>query len=207
MPPLSEAFTLVEDEPTLFDDYHDLTSARMADMNAQLVTALRNHYPELIVTTVSSYNCSFLGFAAAGHATAELDTDHETILSVRGVVGPARRGGSPSIGSGVLFARYHYKWGTEDFILYTVGTVQYILKEPRGDETPLSNSSVVDALLLAIGTLMFKEIPAIYVYDRYWRRSTALWEQVSKAKWDDVILDPKMKKALTEVAGKFFDSA
>jgi SpoVK/Ycf46/Vps4 family AAA+-type ATPase len=84
--------------------------------------------------------------------------------------------------------------------------VQYILKEPRGSETVTSHSSIVDSLLVTIGAWLTKEEPAIYVFDGYWTRSTKLWQEVKKAKWEDVILDPKMKKALTEVATKFFDS-
>ena len=109
-----------------------------------------------------------------------------------------------------FFARYHYSWNSEDFILYTIvegyGTVQYILKEPKGNETVTSHSSIVDSLLATIGAWLTREEPAIYVFDGYWARSTKLWQEVKKAKWEDVILDPKMKKALTEVATKFFDS-
>lgn len=106
--------------------------------------------------------------------------------------------------------RYKYTWSNENFILYTIvlgyGSMQFILKEPRGNETTMSHSSVVDQLLATIGAWLIKEEPAIYVYDGYWTRSTKLWEEVRKAKWSDVILDPKQKKALTEVASKFFDS-
>lgn len=37
-------------------------------------------------------------------------------------------------------------------------------------------------------------------------RSHTLWEQVQKASWDKVILDPEFKKSLTDVSEKFFDS-
>lgn len=87
-----------------------------------------------------------------------------------------------------------------------MASLQYILKEPIGDETTTSHSSVVDRLLSTIGAWLIKEEPAIYVYDGGWTRSTKLWDEVKKAKWEDVILNPKMKKALTEVANKFFDN-
>ena len=92
-------------------------------------------------------------------------------------------------------------------IIVGLSSLQYILKEPRGNETTTSRSSVVDRLLSTIGAwLITPDEPAIYVYDGYWMRSTKLWNEVKKAKWEDVILDPKMKKALTEVANRFFDS-
>lgn len=110
----------------------------------------------------------------------------------------------------VHYAKYNYTWNNEHFILYTVilglSTLQYILKEPHGDETTTSHSSVVDRLITTIGAWLIREEPAIYIFDGYWSRSTKLWDEVKKAKWEDVILDPKMKKALTQVANKFFDN-
>lgn len=210
----SEAFTIIEDDgshsPRLFDDYQKGTSGKMTDLDVQLATALREKHPGLIVTSVPSLNCNLLQFAAAGFATADVDEDSEPVLRWRGFVGPSHRGGSGFLADNIFFAKYHYKWSNEDFILYTVrigyGSVQYILKEPRGNETPSSHSIVTDALLTSIGAWLTEEIPAIYVFDGYWARSTKLWEEVEKASWDDVILDPKMKRALTEVSGKFFDS-
>lgn len=110
----------------------------------------------------------------------------------------------------VYYGRYNYTWNNEHFILYTIvlglNMFQYILKEPQGSETTTSHSSVVGRLLSTIGAWLIKEEPAIWVYDGGWMRSTKLWEEVKKAKWEDVILDSKMKKALTEVANKFFDN-
>ncbi|KAF2876320.1 P-loop containing nucleoside triphosphate hydrolase protein [Massariosphaeria phaeospora] len=213
----SDEFTFIENEATrgskplrLFDDYQKFTSGKTTDLDVQIVTALRAKHPELIVTTVPGSNCNLLQFSAAGYAQAELDDDTEPVLRWRGFVGPAHRGGSGGLADAIFFARYKYTWNNENFILYTVvegyGTVQYILKEPRGNENMYSHSSVVDSLLATIGAWLIKEEPAIYVYDNYWTRSTKLWEEVKKAHWEDVILDEKMKKALTEVAGKFFDS-
>lgn len=195
---------------TLFSDFHHLTSAPTLDLDTQIVTALREKHPDLIVTTVPAYNCNLLQFAAAGFATADLDEDTEPILRWRGFAGPSHRGGTGSVIDSIFFARFNYKWANEAFIFYSVlvGTtrLQYILKEPVGDETPRSDSSVVTKLLATIGAWLIKEEPAIYVYDGFWTRSTKLWEEVEKARWEDVILDPKMKKAVTEVASKFFDS-
>ena len=120
------------------------------------------------------------------------------------------QGGSGSLAELVYYGKYNYTWNNEHFILYKIiigmSSFQYILKEPQGSETTNSHSSVVDRLLATIGAWLTKEEPAIYIYDGGWSRSTKLWDEVKKAKWEDVILDPKMKKALTEVANKFFDN-
>lgn len=141
---------------------------------------------------------------------AELDEDAEPVMRWRGFVGPEHRGGNGYLADSVFFGRWRYTWNGESFILYNVlvgiSIIQYILKEPVGTETTSSHSSVVDRLMSTIGAWLLKEEPAIYVYDRYWARSTKLWKEVEKARWEDVILNPKMKKALTEVATKFFDN-
>jgi hypothetical protein len=109
-----------------------------------------------------------------------------------------------------FFARYRYRWAQEDFLLYTVklgySEMQYILKEPRGDENLQGHSRVVDTLLTAIGSWMSIEPDALYVFDRYWQKSPAMWKEVQKASWDKVILDPKMKTELVDVCETFFDS-
>ncbi|KAL9096156.1 MAG: hypothetical protein Q9165_001679 [Trypethelium subeluteriae] len=212
-----EVFTLVSGgsgRNRLFDEYEDLTSAKMADLDIQITSYLRSQNPELIVTTVPSYNVGLLAFAYAGHATAEIDTKTESIARWRGYNPPVTRGGSGGGGPGqlaeaIFFAKYHYKWNEEDFILYTVGSgnnqLQYILKEPRHGEDQLSHSSVTDSLVRAVGTWQY-DIKGIWVYDRFWRLDPQLYERVKDASWDDVILDPSMKKDLTEVSENFFDS-
>ncbi|KAF2644191.1 P-loop containing nucleoside triphosphate hydrolase protein [Massarina eburnea CBS 473.64] len=198
--------------PQLFPEYQQMTSNKVADLDVQITTALREKYPELIVTTVPASNVDFLQFAAAGFALAKLEEDAEPVLRWRGFIGPAHRGGTGYLADATFFARYRYAWNDEHFILYIVQlgltTLQYILKEPVGNETTASHSSVVDHLISKIGAWLTRdtELPAIYVYDQYWTRSTKLWEEVKKARWEDVILDPKKKKALTEVANKFFDN-
>lgn len=215
----SEPFTLVEPssfvEPSsghrLFDDYRELTSGRTVDLDIQISASLKKQFPEMIVTTVPAYNCNLLAFAAAGYATAERDTKTDSVASWRFYVSPGRRGGNGGVYESVFFAKYHYRWSGEDFILYTVlvgyYVLQYILKEPQNGETPTTSSVITDALLVAIGTLSDKTSEgSILVYDGYWRYSRELWEHVQKASWDKVILDPDMKRELTEVSEKFFDS-
>ncbi|KAF2810075.1 P-loop containing nucleoside triphosphate hydrolase protein [Mytilinidion resinicola] len=209
----SEAFTFLEKDdkqPQLFDDFQRFNSGKATDIDVQVTAALRAKYPELCVTSVPSSNCNLLQFVAAGYATAHLDKENEPVLRWRGFVGPSHRGGSGHLADAIFFAKYNYEWNSNNFILYNVtigyGQVQYVLTGPVGDETTYSNSAVTDALLSSIGAWLTKEEPAIYVYDGYWRRDAKLWESVEKSSWDDVILDPKMKKALKEVTGKFFDS-
>lgn len=174
-----------------------------------MTKALRAKYPELNLTTVA--NVPLLYFAAAGYAVADLDTETDSIFRWRGWVPPYERGGHGYISDATFFGKYHYQWANEHYILYlcTLGPVQlqYVLKEPAEGETQVSHCAATDALIKAAAEALSGDpTKYIYVYDRYWYRSTALYEEVEKASWDNVILSPKTKHALTKVSNDFFDS-
>ncbi len=203
-----EPFTLISEPPSqnAYPDYESFTSAKIADIDIQVNKSMHEHYPELNVTTVPTLNCPLLQFAASGHATAEIDTKTESIRRFRGFIPPDRREGNGQLGEAIFFAKYHYKWGKEDFILYTVGSMQYILKEPGEGEDQLSHCHVTDTLIRAAAIAFLDANKYIYVYDRYWMRSKQLWEEVQKSSWDKVILDHKMKDALKDISQNFFDN-
>lgn len=205
----TEPFTLVEETSaaTLNDKFQELLSAKTADHDIQYVTRLREQYPELTVTAVPVNNCNLSAFAASGHASAELVNEpDEPVASWRGWVPALGHGEKGGIGQTTFFAKYHYKWSSEDFVVYIVGGIQYILKEPRGGETALSTSKLVDSLIAAAGVWQYSDPEIVWVFDGYWQRSKALFDQVRKAEWENVILDPKQKNAVQDVSTKFFDS-
>ena len=150
---------------------------------------------------------NLLAFAFAGHATATLDIVDESILRTRYFYG------SGTLSESRAFAKYLYKWGEEYFIVYVVQVgyyqMQYIFKEPSGEETVMSSNGKTDDLIRTIGKWQIPPPPGdkwVYVYDGYWFRSKALYEQVKNASWDDVILNERMKKQITGLMHKFFDS-
>lgn len=209
-----EAFTLVtrSSHTKLYDDYEELYSGHAYEGLTFLIAAIRRQYPELCLTVTNTYSPALLRFAAAGYASAELDTKTDSIERFRGYYpGDSRRGAPEQLVEGRAFAKYHYRWGTEDFIVYVIQTgnitMNYILKEPTEGETILSNSSVTDALMMAVGRWQYpKDDEYVFIYDGYWRASKELWQQVQKAEWKDVILNEEMKTTLVELMKKFFDS-
>jgi transitional endoplasmic reticulum ATPase len=208
----TEPFTLIEESTSsgphhLFDNVADLSSAKTADHDLQYVAALRRANPEMIVTSIPAINVNLRAFAASGFATCELDTSTDSFASWRGYVAPAVRSGSGQLGEQIHFAKYHYSWSQEDFILYTVGNVQYMLKERVGSEHALGPSHITDKLILTVGEWQSSSLnQTVLVYDGYWQRSRDMWLAAQKASWDKVILDETMKTALTSVVDTFFDS-
>ena len=155
---------------------------------------------------------SLLQFAAGGNATADLDIKDEAVKRLRYFyAGDPRRGTPDMLVEGRTFAKYYYKWGNEYFIVYIIqmgfSQIQYILKDPAEGETTMSRNGVTDRL---IGTVGQWQKPAdynyVYVFDSYWMASRALYQEIQKANWDDVILNEGMKRTLTELMHKFFDS-
>lgn len=223
----TEAYTLVTatSHHQGFDDYVDINSGKGYDLNLSLQAALRRQYPELALTATVANNGTFLlfapipdtvqlishgtpvnllAFAFAGHATATLDIIDESVLRTRYFSAPS------SLSEARTFAKYLYKWGDEYFIVYIVQlsyyvTMQYIFKEPSEGETIMSGNGKADELVRTVGKW---QIPPplgdkwVYVYDRYWVRSKALYEQVKNASWDDVILNEGMKKQITGLMHK-----
>ncbi|KAL8946048.1 MAG: hypothetical protein Q9222_007499, partial [Ikaeria aurantiellina] len=209
-----ETFTLVNEtgQHKVYDDYDKLSNGHLTDPQTYLTAVFRKEYPELAVTCTYASNPALLRFAAAGHATAELDLKDESINRVRGYApGNARYGYTEGIYESRYFAKYNYRWGSEFFILYVIAigynVYNFILKEPGTDESTLSIPKAVDELIMACGRWSHPvDYDFIYVYDGYWTASKSLWEQVQKARWDDVILDEEMKKTVVELMTKFFDS-
>jgi hypothetical protein len=213
----SEAFTFIDhmadqgqnDEPyQLLDKYTELTSAKTVGPAFQLLASLRTEYPDHVVTYAHLLTLPLIAFAAAGYATATLDIETDSIHRIRTWQQPIRRGASGHLDEAKIFAKYNYTYGKEDFVLYVVAPyyAQYILKKCGPGETQLSHSVATDTLLAKVGQHFFKERKGVYVYDLGWRLDFGLYEQVQKASWDKVILDPKMKKELTRISGRFFDS-
>lgn len=169
---MEEPFTLVEETAKegpyhLFDDLRHLTSAKTADHDLQFVASLRKAYPEMIVTVIPATNTPLRAFAATGLATCEVDKDTDSYASWRGYIAPAKRSSKGAVGEAVDFAKYHYKWNDEDFILYTVRSVQYVLKECRQGEHALGPSKATDVLIQTVGDYVSSITDIVWVYDGY----------------------------------------
>jgi hypothetical protein len=192
-------------------EYFKHSSADRINTNAFITDALRAEYPELHLTTVSTYLCNILNYAQAGHAgVAPIDNERDRLI-VRQYIPPANRlgGGAGALADGVKFAKYLLDWQSKEYVLFVIecsdGTLYY------GNETLqfLLSPSVeaTDRLLLEAGQWSSVLHNEIYVFDQgYWSKSSELYESVMKASWDDVILKEDKKKAIISDAVTFFDS-
>lgn len=179
-----------------------------------IARALKTQYPSLELTIVNMNNCQLLSYAAAGHAVAQpvADSDADPAnLSWKHFLPPARHldGGNGALGEQPLFAKYLYRWSSHEFIVYLVdgrdGGGSY--PQVRNFYILSSEPRVADRLILEAGKWSDDLHEEILVFDQgNWTKSKELYASVRHARWEDVILDEGMKKAVIEDHLSFFRS-
>ncbi|KAL8822964.1 MAG: hypothetical protein Q9191_006311 [Dirinaria sp. TL-2023a] len=196
---------------SVFNEFNTISSAPTVFTDAPIAGAIRKSYPELYLNISPSHECDYLGYAAAGGATATPVDSEDSLpsnLTWKFYAPPARRldGGSGVIANQVQFGKYLYTWEGHEFILYII----------RGAEGlyPLQNSyllgeskEITEACMLAACQYENALHEEIWVFDGgYWQKSQELWQSVQHASWDDVILEESMKKAIMGEVNKFYNS-
>jgi len=193
----------------VFQEFIEISSAPQVYTDAPMVEAIRKAYPELHLTISDS--CDYLGFAAAGQATAiPIDSEGSTPpnLTWKDYYAPARRldGGPGGLADDVQFGKYMYTWQEKEFILYVVLTshpyyprkVNYLLGPAK---------EITEACMLAACQYSNELHDQVWVFDKgRWQKNSELWQSVKHASWDDVILEEGMKKSIMGEINNFFDS-
>lgn len=175
-----------------------------------MVDSIRKEYPNLHLTVCPTSTCNILAYAAAGHAgLAPIDNARDR-LSWRSYYSPANRlNGRGVLADSVKFGKYLLDWKNKEFVIYVVegrdGSMPYGVQRNQ-----YILSSVVDAtntLLIDAGEWTNTLHDEVWVFDGgYWQKNKELYDAAMKSSWDDVILDPVMKKAIKDDVGNFFDS-
>ena len=194
----------------VYQEFYEHSTGRRVNTDEVIVEAIRKQYPELHLTISPTYNLSLLSFAAAGHAQATpVDEDNSLSenLKWRMYVGPAKRLDNTKgyLYDSVQFGKFLYKWHDHDFLLYSIVGALGPYSQPM--TYLLGSKELNDQLMLAAGKFSTDIHDSVLVFDGgYWQKSSELWQSVQSASWDDVILDPAMKKSIVGEVTKFFDS-
>ncbi|KAG7449020.1 P-loop containing nucleoside triphosphate hydrolase protein [Guyanagaster necrorhizus] len=169
--------------------------------------ALRKLYPKHSVVTTSDYRLNLLNFPEAYKIPMEA-----TPLVSELVFRPLAKNISPIpgvIAELVEFGVFHLAWQKYDFILYMVRcpvgsmgvyvTQTFLVHE--GSEDPARS------LFLAAGLWSDQLHNEIWVFNQgFWQKDYALWTEVQKADWRDVILKEEFKEAFKKDVYGFFTS-
>ena len=191
-------------------------SGQRVNSEVVLQNALRDLHRPDTVTWIDADDCDILGFAQAGHADARIDDDDDTYTAIRRYKSPARALDEPqgSILDMVLFARWTYKWNGRSVVCYKMEWTDYGFREKSLYAIVTDNSSLVkgrctytEELIKTCGTWTRQLHDEVYIYeDGYWQKDKTLFNAVSKASWDDVIINPTMKTSLINDVESFFGS-
>jgi transitional endoplasmic reticulum ATPase len=181
---------------------------------------IADHHPNHHLINVDQAHFDFSEFAAAGHATEELELEDNSIDVGREYEAPyggRTYGQEAEVSEKVYWGRFKYSWQGKEFILYKVSwkyeydqdTMWSFVLYPRaaGEELK-AKSEHIDDLLLAIGRYSSMPHADIFVFADDWTyRSKSMYHSIKNAHWDDVILDPGMKDALMKDVISFFQPA
>ncbi|OAL54051.1 proteasome-activating nucleotidase [Pyrenochaeta sp. DS3sAY3a] len=195
-------------------------SAPRTETKSHFLELIRDTYPLYHVTEVDEKRISLFEFAAAGKASIVLDDESESLHATR-YWRSVGEGIEKKVHPGKLkddyrFVRFQYTWEDKEYLVYNAKW-QDMLKScesPFYILYPRSKGSISDGhcaetddLVLAAGKWTSQLHDEIFVFDDgHWDKSKDLWRSVNGASWDDVILDPEMKKNLIEDVQGFFDN-
>ncbi|THH11720.1 hypothetical protein EW145_g459 [Phellinidium pouzarii] len=185
-----------------FTGWVDKASAQFARPNIIGADLLRKLYPKHSLVMSQDYNLNILGYPGAVSIPIKPD---EVITN--SVFQPVGRGTAGMLLSSVEFGCFMTAWDKYEFTIYIVRYIEglgsysqhFILHE--GSDTPSRG------LLSAAGAWSFELHDEIWVFNQgFWSKNHALWKDVQKAKWEDVILKDSFKKALQNDVYSFYDS-
>ncbi|CCO31902.1 putative ATPase YjoB [Rhizoctonia solani AG-1 IB] len=165
---------------------------------------LRDKYPDHSLVVTDDWQVNILNLEEVTWKPldgVELQT-HVTFIA------PSRRGQSGQVGRYVRFGGFDLWWKQERFIVFVaswssafgVTTQHFILKEGKDETASLG-------LLMAAGYQSGQIGDSVLVFnDGYWQNDYALWEEVQKSDWKDVILSPDFKQQIQSDLKNFFAS-
>ncbi|KAM0708389.1 hypothetical protein Q7P35_005040 [Cladosporium inversicolor] len=202
--------------PHGFNAILDHGSSQRVNSEVLLQNALRDVHRPDTVTWINAEDCDILGFAEAGHANARTDDGDDTYTAIRRYKIPMRALDEPegSVIDDVLFARWGYEWNGRSVVCYKMEWTDYGFDEKNyyaivtdGRSLAKGRCTYTEELIKACGTWTRQLHDEVYVYeDGYWQKDKTLFSAVSKASWDDVIINPTMKTTLINDVESFFGS-
>ena len=200
-------------------DWQAHFSSQRPETYLTILDSLRRSYPKHFVS-IAPENAGLMKYAKAGNADAVFDEDGEKYAVVRTYTPGDRRSGvdSGETTDDVKFGGYSYSWKGQEFIVYHANYIvdytfqqkqefYFVLYERTKVNAGETRPKAVDDLI-ATATKWNNDLHGeIFMYDREeWTKSKKLWQSVQQATWDDVILDPEVKKALINDVEGFFDN-
>lgn len=205
---------------SILSNFETHTNGHRVETKDVCLRLIRQTYPDYHVTEVAENRVSLFEYADAGKANLALDSDEDSFHATRrwSSVGERieKKLHPGKLNDDFRFARFQYIWEGKEFLIYFIvwkdmlesqQRMFYIL-HPRNEANIVEGHCTdTDELVLAAGKWTSQLHDEIFVFDDgHWEKSKELWKSVHGSSWDDVILDPEMKKNIIEDVQGFFDN-
>ena len=205
--------TIVKVQDGVYGSFYDNAQSKRVVTEEVIAEAIRKQYPSLTLTITPTRECNLLAFASAGHASAtpiDAQKDHAENLKIRLYVPPAQRSQQGFLADWIQFGKYLYKWEqhgkVHEFIVYIAvgGQVPYTSSMTYINGVDQQST---DELMLAASKFAEDIHDRVLLFDGgYWKLSAELYQSIQDSNWDDVILEPEMKRSIKGEIDKFFNS-
>ncbi|KAH7343407.1 P-loop containing nucleoside triphosphate hydrolase protein [Rhizoctonia solani] len=165
---------------------------------------LRDKYPDHSLVVTADWQVNILNLEGATWKPLE----GVELQSQVAFIAPSRRDQPAQVARSIRFGGFDVWWKEERFIVFIASwsagfamtTQHFILKEGKDETASLG-------LLMAAGYQFGQIGDSILVFnDGYWQNDYALWEEIQKADWKDVILSPDFKQEIQSDVTNFFAS-
>ncbi|CAE6411716.1 unnamed protein product [Rhizoctonia solani] len=186
------------------EEWRKHCSSNREDTDTFLTTMLREKYPDYSLVVTDDWQVTILNLE--GVAWKPLDgVELQTHVAF---IAPSRRDQSGQVARSIRFGGFDLWWKEERFIVFVaswssgfgITTQHFILKEGKDETASLG-------LLMAAGYQSGQIGDSVLVFnDGYWQNDYALWEEIQKADWKDVILSPDFKQQIQSDVKNFFAS-
>ncbi|OIW29389.1 P-loop containing nucleoside triphosphate hydrolase protein [Coniochaeta ligniaria NRRL 30616] len=201
-----------------YDAWHRHSSKQRVDTELAVQDFLSASFPNHHITRTMASACDLLGYASAGFATATpaFDTGFD---ATRAYSAPKTRleQDPGKLIDHIKFGRWCYTWQENEYIIYQIQyhdgygrliKVFFVLSPTTADDATDGHHAATDGLILAASQWTKDLHDEIYVFDdQMWRKDSKLYLDVKGSSWDDVILDPTMKRNLVQDVLSFFDNS
>jgi len=200
----------------VWSQWSDHTSAKRLDNDSFTLDLLRRSFPGHHVTRTSPTTCDLLGFAKAGHATAQITTD--SLDATRVFRAPPSRidGESGRLEDAVSFGCWEFTYHESKFLIYELSYVDsfarvvtflYVLGLRTPHQPSPNHHPATEALLLHCGEWTLEAHEQVWVFDNAkWTKDKALYKSVQDASWSDIIVNPATRRRLDRDVHGFFDN-
>jgi transitional endoplasmic reticulum ATPase len=199
--------------------FHNARAERQST-EAFMVESLRAKHPGYHITVSPGYTIDLIGFAQANKQDITYIPHGETNFNLveRQFLPPARRYNDENGGAfleRIVFGCYDYIYRGTSFLVYIAegadgatykSSFNYVLVE-QAKMDKASAQAKTDELIVAVTKYMQELHDEVLVFDQgYWQKSKELWDNIQKAKWEDVILEKEKKESIIEDVLGFFNA-